>query len=313
VPYPIETDAPLPWVKSVVGGKELYALGKGLVKLVGNAWQPVAGAPDGTFDAWEAPDGTLFVAAPAGTNANLWRFDGNSWTLDKAVGIDIPPSGRLRGRSSSDVLYVHGSGILRWNGSTWSSMAPPPIIGQLYDAAYAGTSWIVAQTGWHDGSGDHLNLLEYDGSTWTDLGPTNLSCCAQVGPLASPRVFMGFGNYAVRDQNGWSMLKTTFPPDTFQTLGYPAGGGIAGYAPDKLFTRTRVGAGGWGLGTLDANNTWVVDTGWHLGDFELYSGRSRGMLWADDHIVAMPVQFGGRAEGLFYIDGEAVTVCDVGP
>jgi hypothetical protein len=316
VPYPIETPAPVDSVEMVVGGKELYAVGRGLSKLVGNAWQPVAGAPSSLAKsnwpkAWQAPDGTLFLVVDVYGGPNqpykheLWRSFGNGFTLDKTVSA-LGPTG-LRGRSSSDVLFVYAGGSLRWDGSSWNAMPlPAPPFDVLQDFAYAGTSWIVAQSGQH--------LLEYDGSTWTDMGATEGVCCDQVGPIASPSVFVNMvdGNFAVRDQNGWSIRKTTLPRDL---LGRVLGVHVAGPAPDKLFGR-HVGSIGVatdsGFGPLGADGTWVLDLGW---PFLYINHGDWGQMWADEHIAAMPVRFGGGdLQGAIYnAGGDAVTVCDVGP
>jgi hypothetical protein len=313
VPYPIETPAPVASVEVVVGGKELYALGRGLSKLVGNTWQPVAGAPSSLANAWEAPDGTLFLIdatyiGPDQTyKLELWRYDGNGWTLDKTLTLSSQGFRGLRGRSSSDVLFVYPGGSLHWDGSTWNSMplpAPPFNVVKIF--AYAGTSWIVAWSEQH--------LLEYDGSTWTDLGATKGECCDQVGPTASPSVVvnMGAGNFAIRDQNGWSARKTTLPLDF---VGRVLEVSVAGPAPDKLFGRHPQSLGiatDAAFGTLGADGTWVLDFAW---PFLCTHTAGWCQMWADEHIAAMPARFGGGArEGwIWSTGGDAVTVCDVGP
>jgi hypothetical protein len=310
---PIETLEPVRGEVRAHGGNPVYATSEpvfGLSRLVGNAFQPVAGIPStitaaGRSPTWRAPDGTLFIAArSASDTTELWRYDGSAFTLDHTQALDPVV---LTGRSSSDVILLDKKGaFLRWNGASWvpGPSAPLPSNHAISGGACAGTNRIVAghvdQT-----SQTSVNLLEYDGASWADIGASPGTCCTQLGTTTpSAAIMLDASMLAVRDQAGWSMVPMAVPAN--QTLL-----SFAGPSVNQLFGRLlNTSNSGFALATLDAAHMWTTLI---ADDRFLSAFGTAGSLWTDGQKAAMPSTLGGHVVGAGLGGGEAITVCNLAP
>ncbi len=255
---PVETPAPVSNVVAVASTPTVYAVGSSVVTLGGGGWSAVPAAPAALASngatAAEASDGTLFVVLQS-ASPQVWRYDGSAWHDDLNLTLS---SGQFGGGidvlSSSDALFTTASSIHRWNGSTWATVPPPtfPAGDVLSDAAYVGPTHLLSA--YSAGSGTTLNLVEYDGTSWTTLGTATGSCCSQIGVPTAPAgvVTLGTGGYQILGTSGWTSWMPPSPPSGVVVLQVNAGQAIGYVASAPYGYATTTGAA-WTV-----TNTWTL-------------------------------------------------------
>jgi hypothetical protein len=184
-------------------GPALFAGGGSFACL--RKWNGVSWLPVGSFTALGAPsvralrvwnDGTrpaLYVAGrfqtvDGTTVNNIAKWDGSSWT---ALGSGMTETNaqvlslEVFHDGSGDALYAAGGfaqaggvstgAVARWNGTSWSSLTPTPVISVAQGAMRAvnessGPALYVGGP-FFSFNGVITNLYRWDGAAWTGLGP----------------------------------------------------------------------------------------------------------------------------------------------
>jgi len=112
---------------------------------------------------WVSPDGALYVIDNSGSANTLERYANGSWSTVSPGGIGLDA---IWGTSANDIIVGGFRELLRYNGSTWTSVGPLSM--DLSATAEFTAVWY---------SGDQIVAVgggglfwQYDGATWTDVG-----------------------------------------------------------------------------------------------------------------------------------------------
>lgn len=126
----------------------------------GSTWSPLGnGVPGYVRSMKVAPNGDLVVHA-----GTVERWNGSTWTSLGAVAL-----GKLAFAANGDILVGTGAGIVRWDGSAWVAHAPGMDavhnLATMPNGNLFGAGHLVGQPF------DNLHFAEWNGSSWTPLGP----------------------------------------------------------------------------------------------------------------------------------------------
>lgn len=229
-----ETPAPQGEVLAARSASELWTGGVGVTRLGPDGrWQPVGGSEGLVVRAlWQAPQGTLFAATLASGMVTLRRYDEAGWHADRTSPATLVSN--FAGRSASDVYVALDNDVLRWNGSTWSSMGPGACApgNRMQGVFVAGTRLVYAAC---DDAGTTA-WREHGGSGWAGVLLRGVG--VQAGPVATPALLLINGGLTtrvqVRTDAGWA--ETSLPS-------LASGGGWTAPDPQTLvsgaFQRSR--------------------------------------------------------------------------
>lgn len=241
-------------------------------------------------------DSDIFMG---GDNGTILHYDGSAWTdMNSGVGFQVR---EFWGFSDTDVFAVGGSGIARYNGSTWSNMSYPG--GTLYGVwgasptdvyavgstgtiyNYDGSSWASVSTGtsvdlwdvWGSAADDIFavgssgTILHYDGASWTSI----------TNPLSGTAVYVygvwgtawndvyaacSHGYILHYDGASWSEMSSSTSSSLW--------GGVWGtsstdvYALGSSGTIVRYDGSSWTV--MDTPNTWNLRDVWGTQSGDLF-------------------------------------------
>lgn len=126
--------------------------------------------PGSATEACAAYDGTLWVLSdsPAGTDKNIWKYDGTTWTNIPGLAkhIAIAPDGTLYAINSSGGIYSYASG-------SWTAIA-----GGASSIAVSADNHIYVLS--DSGGPDHGIWLWHGGSSWTQMQGGAVSLYPQI-------------------------------------------------------------------------------------------------------------------------------------
>jgi photosystem II stability/assembly factor-like uncharacterized protein len=122
------------------------------------------------FGIWgSAPDDLWAVGGASESTAGFaWRYDGSTWSVEPSVPADVSTDSALWkvfGTRSDDAWLVGSNGVaLHWNGSTLTP-GQTGVGTSLFTVHEAGGRYVAV-----GGTASGI-IVEYDGSTWTDVSP----------------------------------------------------------------------------------------------------------------------------------------------
>jgi hypothetical protein len=160
----------------------------------------------------------------AGLFRSVYKWDGQKWTA-LGAGLNCKTWVGALACDSNGILYAAGdfdtagtcraSGIARWNGIAWDSLAGAgarsPFYGEIHALAADGRGRLYV--------GTEFSLVQWDGKVWRSLTP-GMNChitailCDSAGPTYAGGLFKianGFGQYCVAKWNGagWDSIGLT--------------------------------------------------------------------------------------------------------
>ncbi|MGK4008611.1 hypothetical protein WMF31_38745 [Sorangium sp. So ce1036] len=310
-------ESPAPTWRTFAGrsADELYAIGDGVARLSADrlSWTPVAGAEEiRGREAWQAPDGTLFVVSIDAGTTSLYRHDGATWTRDLTLPAWV--TSNVAGRSSSDVYVALENTLYRWDGSAWARVGQSPCNGRdafMARIALAGARHLVARC-----ERDRLDdrpgpaFVEWDGAAWSEP-PVTGTDLAPIGPPETPQAYLwdrqeGGTTYHARDDLGWALR--LLPPGGVADLA-----GTPGRLVASLFAHDpETGLRGPNLGRTDGA-AWTLDQDWrHFATNGQLDIPPR--IWSDGRWVATTAFLGLlRDETSLASLRNTAVLCDLGP
>jgi len=193
------------------GPSDVFAVGRsGLVlHYDGSTWSPMAsGAPLAFNAVWGSGPNDVYAVTGERGHGGRYHFDGSKWTsLGKGPGAE---AWGVWATSPNEVFAVGKYGIMRYDGSTWSSM-PCGLHGY-------GFEWV-----WGSGPKDvfavgHSTIMHYDGTKWKLMLNDNTKyfhCVWGSGPndvyvvgFTGPNWASASGLIMHYDGQAWSPVRT---------------------------------------------------------------------------------------------------------
>jgi hypothetical protein len=176
----------------------------------------------------------------------------------------------VHARTDTDAWAVGTAGILRWNGTTWSTVSTtglPAVRMNAVGASSATDAWIVGSVGAGGYSNRRGTALHWDGTTWSVLAPTLLTRSDLTGVVAlSATNAWAVGKFGVGslvehwDGTAWTQVAIPEPAD--------------GYSNGLVSVSANAANDIWAVGTYVANAR-----------NETYSLHYDGVAWS---VVPMP-------------------------
>lgn len=228
----VEAVVQMPNGDLIVGGTFATAGGLPLANIArwnGTSWSGVGGGVDGTVQALvvlptgDVVAGGVFANAGGQPIQSIARFDGTSWSalgggvVGGVEALTRMPNGDLVfggvGLAAAGAPPVGLPGLLRWNGSTWSTIGSAG--GFCHGLATAPNGDLLA-VGSLTAPGMNGTVLRWDGSAWSLLVPSPSVQPAAVAALANGDIvvagsFLAFAGVAANniarfDGTSWSGL-----------------------------------------------------------------------------------------------------------
>jgi hypothetical protein len=161
------------WTRTLVSGDvfavsanssgNVVMVGGAIYSWTGSAVSFVAGTPGYLRAIWHAPSGKAFAVGDRGT---IMMFDGSQWS-QMTSGTTATLWG-VWGTSATDVFIAGDSGILHFDGNSWTQVAG---VTASLRAVWGTASNNVYSSGWQE------TLLHFDGSSWKSVE----LCASQPG------------------------------------------------------------------------------------------------------------------------------------
>lgn len=166
-PYVFGTDGPTIYAVRGTGPSDVWAVGDGLIAhWDGSQWTANTPAEPGPwFAVWPSNTGDVWTGGARGA---LIHGDGTTWTPAAGFGTVTDQDLRAVWASADDDAWAVGAGtVLHWNGTSWSSLAPPRPSGDPLGIMRA--VWGSGRNDVYMGGDGQGAFYHWDGSAWTQV------------------------------------------------------------------------------------------------------------------------------------------------
>ncbi|MGE0440180.1 MAG: hypothetical protein AB7S39_06780 [Gemmatimonadales bacterium] len=158
------------------------------------------------FSVTALPGDFVMVAGGSGPRG-IWRRQGGTWTLDPTPSDAVS----VWAASPTVAFAAAAGGLLRWDGSSWSTIAAPA--GTFFNRVAGASETFAVASG---NAGINGRLAKWDGTSWTAMPMPAVGLMQDVA-VVSPTAAFAVGQGFVLRWNGTTWISLALP--AFMTSG----------------------------------------------------------------------------------------------
>ena len=253
-PLPLDSPMMQPPTSNVIAGWNFN-------NLTGTQLTPAPSTGTGSAHSLGMTNGYTYTMAPP----NIGSVDGSNVTKTTLSSDPTGTAAHNVGPNNNEAWRVVGAATTSAPGNGWNLAAAPCTQGAEFDVNTTGFHYIVFQYDWYttnQGVRDLQALYTTDGSTWTAIGPIQVS---GGGGAFNNQITINFGALGItgveNNPNFGVRLVSVFDPDNIGTPAYsiPVGGNVCSPSATGTYTAASLGTNNQPVVYNNNSGNWRFD------------------------------------------------------